>query len=426
MAVIQDALKMNTTFTEQLHFLEKHFVANRKMISEWFHQQWQMTPPPFYGSIDLRNAGFKIAPIDMNLFPAGFNNLNPAFFSHAVIAAQKGIQNIVREAKKILLIPENHTRNTYYWENIGILKMILVQAGFDIRLGLPRDLMPDAIHLSSGEQLEIAALERTEDRLHLNDFYPDVILLNNDLSSGIPDLLQNLQQIIVPPAKLGWSQRLKSGHFYYYFMVANEFARVLDIDKWLIAPLFRHCGEVDFLQQQGMSCLIANSEILLNELKEKYHHYQIPYEPFLVVKADAGTYGMAVMTVRHLDELKNMNRKQRTKMSTIKGGQPVRNVIIQEGVHSFETFGEEKAVAEPVIYLFGESVIGGFYRVHQNRGVDENLNSPGMRFEPLAFAKPCHSPSEEGHPDSCINRFYLYGIIAQLSMLAAAREMKDL
>jgi glutamate--cysteine ligase len=163
----------------------------------------------------------------------------------------------------------------------------------------------------------------------------------------------------------------------------------------------------------------------MEAITRKYEEYHIGHQPFLVVKADAGTYGMAVMTVRNVDELRNMNRKQRTRMSTIKGGQPVHRVIIQEGVYTFETYGPTQAVAEPVIYMFGQSVIGGFYRVHQDKGTDENLNSPGMRFEPIAFAKPCDQPCDDLDPDACPNRFYVYGLIAQLSMLAAAREIKD-
>ena len=112
-------------------------------------------------------------------------------------------------------------------------------------------------------------------------------------------------------------------------------------------------------------------------------------------------------------------------MSTTKGGQPVHRVIIQEGVYTFETIGPEHAVAEPVVYLWGSCVVGGFYRVHKDRGADENLNAPGMHFEPLAFAQTCNEPCARYEPDACQNRFYTYGIVAQLSMLAAAREMKD-
>ena len=128
----------------------------------------------------------------------------------------------------------------------------------------------------------------------------------------------------------------------------------LTIDPWLIAPLFRHCGEIDFMQQEGMECLINNAEILFAEIQKKYEEYQIPYQPFLIVKADAGTYGMAVMTVRNVDELKTLNRKQRTRMSTTKGGQPVNRVIIQEGVYTFETIGEMNKLSQSRWFIYGE------------------------------------------------------------------------
>ena len=43
-------------------------------------------------------------------------------------------------------------------------------------------------------------------------------------------------------------------------------------------------------------------------------------------------------------------------------------------------------------------------------------------FEPLPFAKPCDDPLPHAAPGECQNRFYAYGVIARLSMLAAARE----
>ena len=83
-----------------------------------------------------------------------------------------------------------------------------------------------------------------------------------------------------------------------------------------------------------------------------------------------------------------LNRKQRNKMSVVKEGLEVSEVLIQEGVHSFETLND--AVAEPVIYMIDRYVVGGFYRVHTGRGKDENLNAPGMHFEPLAFDTGCN------------------------------------
>ncbi|HTM63456.1 MAG TPA: glutamate--cysteine ligase [Gammaproteobacteria bacterium] len=420
--------QLKSPLIEQLCELEKHLLDNCKNIQEWFDDQWQKTTPPVYGSVDLRNAGFKLAPIDMNLFPAGFNNLNPSFMSTTVAAAKEVIQQLQPEAKNILVIPESHTRNLFYWENVRILLNILEQAGFAARLGFlsPELKEPQEITLPSGAKVLIEPLRRDQDKLHLDGFIPDMVLLNNDLSDGIPEILQHVSQRIIPPAKLGWSYRLKSGHFQYYEQVANEFASVAGIDPWTIAPYFRYCGEINFMQQGGMECLIANAEILFRDIEMKYIEYQIPYQPFIVIKADAGTYGMAVMTVRNVDELRNMNRKQRTRMSTIKGGQPVTRVILQEGVYSFETIGDESAVAEPVVYLWGQHVVGGFYRIHKDRAVDESLNAPGMHFEPIAFANPCNSPCTDKEPDAAENRFFTYGVVARLSMLAAAREMKDL
>src|SRR5580698_1306386 len=125
----QHTPELNTALTESLCILQRHFITHREAINDWFATQWQQTLPPVYGSVDLRNAGFKLAPIDMNLFPAGFNNLNPNFLEISVRAAQKTIQHRAPGTKNILILPEDHTRNFFYWENINVLQKILEQAG---------------------------------------------------------------------------------------------------------------------------------------------------------------------------------------------------------------------------------------------------------------------------------------------------------
>jgi len=71
-------------------------------------------------------------------------------------------------------------------------------------------------------------------------------------------------------------------------------------------------------------------------------------------------------------------------------------------------------------------VVGGFYRVHTERGIDENLNSPGARYAPLAFETNCHTPDCAGKPGDPPNRFYTYGVVARLAALAAAVEVEEL
>jgi glutamate--cysteine ligase len=109
-------------------------------------------------------------------------------------------------------------------------------------------------------------------------------------------------------------------------------------------------------------------------------------------------------------------------MSVIKDGQEVSEVLLQEGVPTFEQI--EEAVAEPVVYMIDRYVVGGFYRVHGERGRDENLNAPGAHFVPLPFAAPCNVPDVAGSPDCPPNRFYAYGVVARLALLAASLELE--
>jgi glutamate--cysteine ligase len=110
-------------------------------------------------------------------------------------------------------------------------------------------------------------------------------------------------------------------------------------------------------------------------------------------------------------------------MSVIKDGQEVSEVILQEGVPTYERVND--AVAEPVVYMIDRYVVGGFYRVNAERGIDENLNSPGASFVPLAFAESSHLPKPGAKPGaSAPNRFYMYGVIARLAMVAASYELE--
>jgi glutamate--cysteine ligase len=249
-----------------------------------------------------------------------------------------------------------------------------------------------------------------------------VILLNNDLSAGVPDDFKGTEQKIVPPLDLSWAARLKSEHFAHYKIVAEEFAKLVEIDPWLINPLARNCGEINFMKREGEDCLKKNITKLFSDIQAKYDEYGITEKPFVIVKADAGTYGMGIMTVHSADEMLELNRKQRTKMSATKSGKSVTKVIMQEGVYTFEKWGDEQAVAEPVVYMIDHFVVGGFYRVHTEKGINESLNAPGMHFQPLAFAEPCNQPDSSKAPDANPNRFYAYGVIARLALLAAARE----
>ena len=417
---------LTTALSGPLLELEKHFLDNATAIEHWMRGQWQEHTPPFYGSTDLRNSGFKLAPVDLNLFPGGFNNLNDAFLPLCIQAAQAAVERICPGASQLLLIPENHTRNQFYLQNVAKLVSILRLTGLKIRVGtlLPEITEPTVLELTNGSKLTLEPIQRSGGRLVMKDFDPCAVLLNNDLSGGIPALLQGLdEQWVIPPVHAGWHSRRKSNHAAAYDRVTREFADVIGIDQWRLNPAYDTCTGLDFHARAGEQELADKVAAMLDSIRAKYREYGVTDEPFVVVKADAGTYGMGIMMVKDAAEVTGLNRKQRNKMSVIKEGLEVHDVIIQEGVHTFETV--EGAVAEPVVYMMDHYVVGGFYRVHTERGRDENLNAPGMHFKPLAFETCCSMPDSAKGPDAPRNRFYAYGVVARLALLAASVEIEE-
>ena len=415
-----------TALNGPINELEQRILESLPAIERWFRLEWMEHTPPFYTSVDVRNAGFKLAPVDTNLFPGGFNNLTAEMLPLAVQAAMAAIEKICPEAKNLLLIPEKHTRNTFYLANVQRLVQIFHMAGLNVRLGTLDDTVtqPTEIALPDGSSLTLEPLLRTRGRLGLKNFDPCTILLNNDLSAGVPKVLQNLhEQFLLPPLHAGWATRRKTNHFHAYEEVAKKFAKLLGMDPWLINPMYAKCGEVNFEDGSADECLMSNAETLLGKVRRKYKEYGIQERPFIIVKADAGTYGMGIMTVRDPKDLADLSRRTRNKMSVIKDGQEVREVILQEGVPTYERVND--AVAEPVVYMIDRYVVGGFYRVNAERGIDENLNAPGAHFAPLAFAEHNQLPKPGAKPGaSAPNRFYMYGVIARLAMVAASYELE--
>ncbi len=424
---------LTTALSGPLLALEERVLDAETTIERWFRVKWLEHSPPFYCSVDLRNSGYKLAPVDTNLFPGGFNNLNPAFLPLCVQAAMVAVEKVCPEAKNLLIVPESHTRNQFYLANVAKLAEILSHTGLNVRIGslLPEIASPTTLELQGGESLTLEPLQRFGSlgddgqgrRIGVADFDPCAVLLNNDLSGGVPKLLKNLhEQFVLPPLSAGWHVRRKSQHFAAYRRVAREFAELLGLDAWLLNPDFEVCGAIDFKERSGEECLAANVDTLLYRIRAKYKEYGIADKPFVIVKADAGTYGMGIMTVHDASEVKDLSRRQRNKMAVGKEGMQVQEVIIQEGVPTCERVDE--GAAEPVVYMIDHYVVGGFYRVNVKRGIDENLNAPGMHFKPLAFETGCTLPDNTQAPDAPPNRFYAYGVVARLALLAAAIELE--
>jgi glutamate--cysteine ligase len=235
-------------------------------------------------------------------------------------------------------------------------------------------------------------------------------LLNNELTKGLPGILEELhEQFVLPPLHASGSVRRKSTHYKSYEDVCKRFGKLLGVDPWLINPMFLTCADAD---------LAATVDTLLAKIKKKYKEYGITDKPFVVVKTNHSSMadkhaGTSVMMLRQSSELKDQ------KDIAVFSGE----LVVQEGVLTKERMND--AVAEPVVYMMDRYVVGGFYRVHADRGMDENLCSPGSRYVPLAFAEGAELPQPGVKAGaSAPNRFYMYGVIGRLAMLAASYELE--
>lgn len=395
------------------------FATRAEEIAEWIATRRNAMGAPFYSSVDIRHAGFKLAPVDTNLFPAGFNKLSTAAQRRAAERFRTRLKEYNADTRRVLIIPENHTRNVGYLDNLAALQHILQEAECEVRIGslIATPGQPLELLTSTGEMLREVALVRDGTVLKTTDgFTPQLIVLNNDLTAGMPDLLRGVTQPIVPRPAQGWHRRRKSIYFEAYDTLAREFAAAFALDAWTITTEFHKCGRVNFGERQGLDCVAMGVEKVLHSIRQHYARYGITDTPYVYVKSDAGTYGMGIMTVRSGDEMLEINKKSRNKMNVIKEGVQSTEVIIQEGVPTVDVV--EGAPAEPMVYAVDGFAVGGAYRVNDQRDALGNLNAAGMRFVGMCDA------SEEGlaqvaMPDCNFNAL---GLIASLASLAARRE----
>jgi len=415
-----------TALTGPINELEQRVLDSMPAIERWFRLEWMEHSPPFYSSVDIRNAGFKLSPVDTNLFPCGWNNLTPQMLPLAVQATMAAIEKICPEARNLLVIPENGQHSSFYLQSLVQLQRIFNMAGLNVRLGSidPAVKKTTTLELPGGESMVLEPVIRGKHRLGLKDFDPCTILLNNDLSAGVPGILEDIfEQYLLPPLQAGWSIRRKSTHFKCYEEVAKRLGKLMGVDPWLINPLFDKCQAVDVGQDKDIDRLRSQIDVVLTRVRRKYKEYGIKEKPFVVVKADYATHELGIVTVRDMQDMQALVDRVATLTAGRKQPLLPHDFLVQEGVLTQERVNE--AVAEPVIYTIDRYVVGGFYRVHAGRGADESLNAPGSNYVPLAFEHSTQLPQPGIKPGvSAPNRFYMYGVVGRLAMLAASYELE--
>jgi glutamate--cysteine ligase len=409
---------------EFLNEINEKIIQRSAEIHSWIEQHSDKVLVPLYTSVDLRVSKYKIAPVDTNVFPAGFNNLSEYCRIRTANLFKQHFSIKYPKASKILIVPELNTRNPYYWENIHVIQSILEKVGFSVKIGIVSDefdLDQAEFKAISGKRLTAYKVISEGHKAIIPNYVPDLILINNDFSSRCPKTLRDILQPVEPPIEIGWHTRKKSVHFEFYNKLAYELAQILGLDPWLF--------KIETVLQQGINFdeprdreRVANKvDTIKEELTAEYRKRRIDQDPFFFVKSNSGTYGMAVINVSNGDDLRRLNAEGRKRMKVTKGGRPVRDVVIQEGIPTSFVV-ESKFVGEPVLYLVAAKLAGAFIRLNKTKNEFENLNTKGMEFRSLPLVKNGDKVKQECE---CLLP-PVYQVIGSTASIAAGYEIQKI
>ncbi len=393
-----------TDFLEPIH---SELILGRRQIlaaRSYFDDLWGSQRHPIYGSVDLRDAGWKMGIVDTNAFPSGFNNIHPN--DHAALGG--GLRDVLRitAGQHLLLVPENHTRNPNYVDHLFALQSMLLEQGFVVSIGSP--FFPDELEILDGsdEQLPLSKISYSVNgELLANGSSVDSILLNADLSEGnIP----NFGQIPVrPPIALGWHIRRKSRHHQILDPILSELGALMGIDPWRLGPLWETSEDRCLSRSSCLSEVAALADQLLERIAEKYQSEGISETPTVFVKNDRGTYGLGILSITSGSDLLGLSQRKLNRLTYSKGGSKVEDFIIQEGIPT--RLMHEGEVAEVVMCCSAGSPRAIFLRASR-KDARSNLNSASARFIPLPMNR-CMMPS-------------LANFLAESAMLAMSRELE--
>jgi len=410
-----------------INTIAKKIHQNKSAIDDFFIQKFKANPAFFYNSIDLRHSSYKISAIDTNCYPAGFNNLSDSGKNTAENLVKKFLSNnFLSSLKNIFIIPENHTRNMRYLENLAIIVEILQRQNCQVFIATynPEITLKTVLTLENQSTITLYPLQKISGKLAIIDdskqnIFADLAILNNDLTNGVPEILNNVSTPINPPLAMGWHQRTKSQHFTIYNQTADEVAKILNLDPWLISSMHEHCEDVDFKESIGIECLAKNVENLLKKIAEKYLEYNIKDEPYCYIKADNGTYGMAVWSVSNPQDVIDINKKERNKMNMLKGSTQTSKVMIQEGIITSDKINNNPC--EPMIYMINGEVAQNLFRTNDSRDERISLNASGASFYNLE-----NLPPKNNFANSENNFIIVYELIAKMASLSSSIELNFL
>lgn len=332
-----------------------------------------------YNSIDIRQSSFKIAPVDNNIFPAGFNNISAK--SHGIFSLMMQEFCVKNNVKTVVIITEDHTRNEGYLQNVMFLFDVFAKN--DLNVDIATLSLDEHSITVSGKTINISKLENFIGTKKIPK--PDLIILNNDLSGQMieNEKLSAMLKMknIMPSPFLGWNRRKKSDHFVAYSALVKSVSEKIGFDPWLIDAKFSTAECLNFSSQYELEKLTDTASDLFKQIKVKYKEYKIPNEPSIFLKSESGTYGLGVEKVSKPEDLLNPNRTFRKKILYNKSKIANTQFLLQEAVPTQITY--QNKTAECTFYASFGKVFGGFYRIHGTKNDTDNLNARGAEFAPV-------------------------------------------
>lgn len=391
---------------------DQFIIKNWNEINKYIDQELTQINPPFYNSVDIRESKNKYAPVDNNIYPAGFNNI--CLLDLDETAYQ--IKNF-HESKKLrtdnwAILIESHTKNTFYLDNIFYLKKAIKESGVKniFFISLENDLFSEENKLLlesfSKFDIEIHLAEIKDHQFFVKNIKIDNVILNNDQSKQIEINWNKILTPVFPSPELGWYQRQKITHFEKYFEVAEKFCGHFNMDPDLICAKFKALHDIDFSTKESFDKLEKEVDDLKSQLSPNQK---------IFLKASKGTYGMGIQVVNDGSDVNKMNRKVRNKMDIGKNKIKFTDILIQEGIDTIIQY--DNMPAEVTIYLINGKSVGGFMRANSEKDHQSNLNSKGMVFKKFCI-------SEIRQNQDYLIKEAVYSVIARLSTIAAGLELK--
>ena len=371
--------------------LEQRMTQTAPAVERRFRSEWMDASPPLFAAVDVHYAGYKLAAVRVDLFPAQWRKLSPDVLPQTVLAAQATLEKFCPEAKRLLIIVPDHPSPDDL-PNLQQLRRIFTLAGMDVRFGTAT-----SDRAAVYGDISVEPVQRERRRLVLRSFDPCTVLLSADVAGAAHGLLDELpDQTLWPPPHASRRRFRLSVFAKAYEKAAKQLGKVLAVDPWLLHPTSRACPP-----QSDFAALRETVHDVLLQLRRRQREYGLTQRPGVRLLTDIGGAPLLPAPIYNAAQL---SAEEIPADALLDGVQVIEDVPTVESL-------QDTPVA-PQVYMLDRYVVGGFYR--------PTVATPDdAPFQALTLQNPL--PQHAGEEP---NRFYMYGVIARLAVLAVSHALE--